>query len=750
MEPCASCLKSKIVNCTYEEARRPKPRLWRLSPTADPDSPTSDNAFPRLPPGGAAFTFRPEGHSVPSAAGTQYATSAASLSSARPTETVASSPSTHPTDLTGSTHQPLNNTTALEDRVRQLEQQLADALKRQEPPKPLHILPSQREQAQAVPSQSALPSASYAQEDQWATRPKFFPLVTGLAERLETDRRSNAWYLLQKCKRMSKGIKGQILSALNRPVQIGSPQLPEPVVRELAESYFRTFESAYRILHRPTFWTLYRQYWENHATVSEGFEIQLKLCMAIGTCFHEDFATHRHTLATRWIYDARIWLASPDEKMRMSIEGLQVMCLLHLAREVCGVGSDLGWLSAGCLLRTAMHLGLHRDPNHFTKISILQAELRRRLWATILEITLQSSLDSGGPPMVALADYDTRSPSNYDDEQLSDSAEQSAPGPRALNSFTQSTVQLALLRSFPTRLGIAEYVNQSDLGASYEQTLRWNTELTNACRALSATLQPSYDPAGILPKRLSLFQLRLAEQMVHRFFLALNHPWLTQNNPAYYFARKMCVETSLKLYKAIAGSMAESKIGGRADDFSKLATCGHGAFRSIPTLAMLSLCLELLWQVQEDQTFRQTMDIDHHSGAPGDNDMAPGGIGSGAAPRQELIDAVRCSVSWTNRRIMAGETNLKGRLFYSAFLTQVQALQRGALDAEVERLVMANMDADLEHCWHLLKELEASTPGSPTDTDSNDIDDWEGDDPSRCHGFRSIFNFNDVETFLRG
>jgi hypothetical protein len=45
------------------------------------------------------------------------------------------------------------------------------------------------------------------------------------------------------------------------------------------------------------------------------------------------------------------------------------------------------------LLRSA---GLHRDPGIFgTRCSIFEAEMRRRLWATTMEIELQVSIDKG-------------------------------------------------------------------------------------------------------------------------------------------------------------------------------------------------------------------------------------------------------------------------------------------------------------------------------------------------------------------
>lgn len=467
------------------------------------------------------------------------------------------------------------------------------------------------------------------------------------------------------------------------------------------------------------------------------------------------------------------------------------MCLLHLARETCGVGGDAAWIRAGSLLRTAMYLGLHRDPSNLPRISPFGAEMRRRLWATVLEIVLQASLDSGAPPLMAPSDFDTHPPSNFDDEQLTESNELPSI-PRPLNAFTQTTVQLVLLRSFPIRLAIAQYVNHFNSSATYQETLRWNTELTNACRTLSATFQPFYDPAGILPKRLSLFQLRLAESMVHRFFLALNHPWLwsAHNNPAYYFARKMCVETSLKLYRAIAtGSPAgDSGTASQTDDFTRLATCGYGAFRSVPTLAVLTICLELLWQVQEDRSFRQSMAFDaqpERQGRGSEADVGPAvgiGVGSGAAPRQDLQEAVTYSISWAERRIQNGETNIKGYLLYSALLSQAQALQRGASDAEVERQVQNSITEDLNRCWHLLKGAAGSNAamsavgGASNGGQSAVLDgtesgwgaEWDSEDAVsttdmyslgplgrdaklrqvQTHGFNSIFNLHDADFFI--
>ena len=483
------------------------------------------------------------------------------------------------------------------------------------------------------------------------------------------------------------------------------------VTRRLLEAYFRTFETVYRILHVPTFWDEYRKYWQDPAAVSQTFVIQMQLCMAIGTCFQEDVVALRH-LATQWIYEAQFWLA-PPEKSRMNFAALQIMCLLHLARETCGIGGDLTWISSGSLMRCAMYMGLHHDPDHLGSMSVLRAELRRRLWATILEIALQSSLDSGGPPLISPSDYDTKQPANFDDNQLIDGEHHNVV-PRPNGCFTETSVQLTLLRSFPTRLSVAQYVNGFHASASYEQTSRLNAQL----QQVSATLQHSYDPAGVLPRRMTLFQLRLAEHMVHRFFLALNQPCLSQarHNADYWFARKACVESSRKLCEGFskATSSGESMSTGTVDDFVRLSIAGAGAFRSVPVQCMMIIGVELLWQALDDRSVRPSAGPDQQPIGGG----SAMGAGIGVAPRGELLDALQCCVGYQRRRISCGETNVKGYIFSSALLAQIQALFRGAPDSELEHVVLDSLRASLEQCLEVLKVVAGTTATSPASTET--------------------------------
>jgi hypothetical protein len=115
------------------------------------------------------------------------------------------------------------------------------------------------------------------------------------------------------------------------------------------------------------------------------------------------------------------------------------------------------------------------------------------------------------------------------------------------------------------------------------------------------------------------------------------------------------------------------------------------------------------------------MNIDHPPDRPtqpgNDSDVGNSvgmGIGSGAAPRLELLEAVKYSIGWTERRVRCGETNVKGYILFSALLCQAQALQRGASDAEVEQSVLTVVGDELNRCLLLLQDAAGRDPSFAT------------------------------------
>ena len=97
-----------------------------------------------------------------------------------------------------------------------------------------------------------------------------------------------------------------------------------------------------------------------------------------------------------------------------------------------------------------MQMGFHHDPEYLPRMSPLNIELRRRLWATTMEMVVQSSLESGQPPLISFDDFDTRPPLNINDNEI-DETTQVLPIPNDRTTFTDTSLQLALLQSLQIR-----------------------------------------------------------------------------------------------------------------------------------------------------------------------------------------------------------------------------------------------------------------------------------------------------------
>jgi hypothetical protein len=82
----------------------------------------------------------------------------------------------------------------------------------------------------------------------------------------------------------------------------------------------------------------------------------------------------------------------------------------------------------------------------------LQAELRHRIWYTVLELVVQSSLDSWMPPRSFFDEFDTEPPSNINDDELNGSITDLQPHPNG--AFTATSAQIALIESLATRVRI--------------------------------------------------------------------------------------------------------------------------------------------------------------------------------------------------------------------------------------------------------------------------------------------------------
>ena len=523
------------------------------------------------------------------------------------------------------------------------------------------------------------------------------------------DERSKAASGIQRCKALARVIKSQRAPPWPTPPKTGIPS--KDVADELVDCYLRTIEPIYRVLHVPNFRKEYEALWSSDTEPETGFLVQLKLVLAIGATTYDEHFSLR-TLATQWIYEAHSWLSEPEFKSRLSIQSLQTNLLLLFARETAGIGGSLIWISVGSLLRMAVHMGLHRDPVRLHKRTMYAAEMRRRIWNTILEVNLQSSISSGGPLLVSLDDFDTNPPGNFDDDQLVTED----PAPQSENEFTQTSITIALRKTLPLRLAITKFLNDLSSHRTYEETLQLDAEFKETYKALRRTLQNCKSHTGASP---SQFEIRVVDLHMHRYHSALHQPYFDQalQETAFAYSRKVVVETSLKIWCAVHPSSSITAAQSRSnvtlserDDLARLTICGAGFSRRVTHQAGCLLAIELRAQVQEEDSL-------------------------GPVPlRPDLLSVLEETRSWAMQCIQAGETNIKCYLLLSLITTQVDGLMRGLRKDELPALLVKTAEDVEDECLPILQEKAAESQKEGTvdgldqmslNVASETMEDWD-------------------------
>lgn len=388
--------------------------------------------------------------------------------------------------------------------------------------------------------------------------------------------------------------------------------------------------------------------------------------MSIGLCVYqcpdaefEELRAH----AIQWIYAAQSWLASPGEKKRLHTSVMQIQCLVIMARALHNITGDLVWINLGAVVRAAIQMGFHRDPRYIPRITVLHAEIRRRLWATILELNLQSSLDSGMSPLISIGDYDTEPPANLNDEDLTESM-LTLPDPKPSNVFTQTSIQLTMFSSFATRLEVCRLINDFRFEPSYDEILRLSTLISKAYKSsrnfLSHASQTCKEHQG---QKVPPLQKKFLDLVTQRFLLALHRPFALKAriDPRYYYSHKVYVESALSI---MSHPDPDSRVGSPVtsdlpeDDYTRLRLISGGFLKEVIIHAAIVIYLEMILPLEDDP--------------------APTSCwGENGIYRDQVRKLIEETIAMAERRIQLGETNIKGHLVFSIALGHINAVEEG-------------------------------------------------------------------------
>ncbi|GLA13943.1 hypothetical protein AnigIFM62618_011361 [Aspergillus niger] len=365
--------------------------------------------------------------------------------------------------------------------------------------------------------------------------------------------------------------------------QVPSPKLKlvellpdRPLAEYLMQLYFSTFETTLRILHVSSFTSEWDAFWDRSVSHTDGslnsnktdvFNAKLLMLMACASCFATNKAEpitsagfNPHSLIQRcqkWIEAVTTWLASMTSHAQMNLDVIQIKCLLLLAQQATAQEGDLVSMASGSLLREAMLMGLHRDPCNFPNVSPYWAELRKRLWLTIIELELQASLYSGIPLAISMDEFDSPLPSDIDDEDFTIESPR-LPPPGRSDTLIRTSFQIALAQTLETRMAISKIVNRVRMSATYDNEImtlseRLTTGLAQAPPDLRDDTGTTTTAGGSPDNNSSTSSFRRSFFLFlhYRSLLALHRPFFlrfaeTPNEP-FNYSRRVCIQTSLAL-----------------------------------------------------------------------------------------------------------------------------------------------------------------------------------------------------------
>ncbi|GJP87937.1 C6 transcription factor [Aspergillus niger] len=508
-----------------------------------------------------------------------------------------------------------------------------------------------------------------------------------------------------------KDFKGEIWARERqehqRAYQQKSPSLeemvpPRQVADELLKLYLTTFETTHRILHIPTFLEQYENFWAGAQPKEPSFVAKLLALMAASCCFLNpntkiNGESRVYQTAAEWIAGVRSWIALTLVSSTIDFNILQIECLLMIARQADANDGDIVWISSGSLIRTAMTMGLHRDPHRFGKMTKFWAEMRRRLWATILELDLQSSLDGGMPPTIDLDEYDCEPPSNLDDSQLTENMVDD-PVPKDIGVHTQSTFQVLLLQSLPLRLRIAKAINSLKLTISYDEALRLSEELIQFMHfGLEIFQKAGSTPSGTGPS----FAQSMLVFLLRRSILVLNRPFALSiiRSPKFSYSRKICLESALEI-------LSHHEPPASSQVCPHLGQLSGGTFRDEFLHAALTVCVELYLQAGEFNT--QNTSTIQSSALTSLNDLV-------RSQQEVMIGAVERTVETFGSRITPNGKGGKAFFLPTLVLSSVRARLRGEDPQKaIERDAMQCMQMCEQMLqgasWETVRAKATSTP----------------------------------------
>ncbi|KAI8628112.1 hypothetical protein F5Y19DRAFT_439659 [Xylariaceae sp. FL1651] len=524
-------------------------------------------------------------------------------------------------------------------------------------------------------------------------------------------------------------------SARHRAKMHGTKLLqdPMPALRETIptrsvcdatiDGYLRTFESIFRILHVPSFMKEYESYWAQIEPVRTGFLMKLTMVITIGGIFLADRSASNEIKSTarNWVYAVQWWLIGPTEREAMSLDGIQVFCLLLLARQASALSGSSAIITEA-LLKLSFTMGLHLDPRVSSSATSFESELRRRLWITVLELTTITSLNSTLPLAISVEEFQVPLPSNIADSKLSNNDDPSTSQESTKYGDLDCSIQILLAKSLRLRMQIVQELNGTSREAAYQRIIELANTLKAHCREMAAFFQQDGSEEQDVTRM--GFHHKFIDSYLRRLILFLHRPFANQarKDHRFFLSRKVCLESGLIIASHTETMNLPSET---LDDYSYSCISGSGLFKgALGQDVVLAISLEVVTQLEEEGLSGS----DHsHTGAVDPLVLLA------RASRKPLVRFLKHIREQWKQVILLGRPSLKQYLFVSCILSHIEAMELG----HHQKLAMIDtMKRELQESIAILRDSSAS--GNITKVPS----EWSDDISPYAIDTMALFGFD--------
>ncbi|KAJ9629205.1 hypothetical protein H2204_008845 [Knufia peltigerae] len=364
--------------------------------------------------------------------------------------------------------------------------------------------------------------------------------------------------------------------------------LPErPRVDRMVAKYFEMLAFFRPVVHPKQFQREYTNFWKNPAAVSR----QLPNDASNPALDPDDMvSTFRH---------CALQCLTLDDYAKGDIHLLQGM-LTHLEAEYFQSLDPQAnfYILTGTIVRVALMLKLHRDPRHFSNLSPFQAEMRRRLWLSIVHGDVLLSFQMGLPSMILHRQVDTTLPRNLREDDF-DEDTKLLPQSRPVDNTTHVAFYLAKVPVIEAFGQIASHLQDVHPSPGAVQAL--DAQLRTARSSVPEYYQirpiedSLIDPAFALMCRFAIDQICLTGFCIlHRKGLVAAR--FDQN---FKQSRQACVDAAMKMLEYQHVRHRESKPGGR---LSGVGATMLSFTKNDWLLAAMLICLDVHLSATNKQT----------------------------------------------------------------------------------------------------------------------------------------------------